>query len=225
MRESKLKTALIQHQIERLKETYADFLNDEFSQELGTFFFDRLYSTQGKSKRDEDFKKLYEYFKDKLGQDFVAQLGKLVNLNDLTDRLDDLVVEQIEQLGLGTDFTREQYELAYRLCDNYEDRKQQIELICDTLLYFHKVSFWRSMSLVLRVVRMVARMKGAPELGDFLYDGYQTFRTVKDIEPFRAAMLEREMERLDRIWRDYPLRLNGTKRRKVKEGGTTKARK
>ncbi|MBI3271988.1 MAG: hypothetical protein HYZ53_23545 [Planctomycetes bacterium] len=219
MSSKKLKEALILHQIERLKETYRDFMNDEFYGVMGAFFFDKLYSTGDKAKRDEDFKKLYQYFQDKLPGEVVEQLGKLVAANDLTDRLDDLVVEQLERLEVGEEFTREQYELAYRLPDNYDDRKRQIELLGETMAYFHKMSRWRSMGFVLRLVRMVAKLKGATQLADFMQEGYDTFRTVDNLEPFHSAVMERELTRLDRIWRDYPKKLDAAHRRAKAGGG------
>ncbi|MBI5366835.1 MAG: hypothetical protein HZA54_07340 [Planctomycetes bacterium] len=220
MSRAQLKQALILHQIDRLKGTYSDFLADEFHVELAKFFFDRLYSTTEKEKRDQDFRRLYEYFRDRLGADMVDQLSKLVEVNALTDRLDELVLDQFEKNGVGGKFTSAEYELAYRQCDNYDDRRRQIELLGATLVYFHRMSHWHTMGFLLKAVKLVAKLKGAEELGNFLYDGYRAFLTVKVIDSFSAAMRDREIERLDRIWRDYPKReagAGGTKK-KAREG-------
>lgn len=201
MPSARLKQALVAHQIERLKETYRDFVVDDATRTLGAFFFDKIYSTQGKEKRDVDFKRMYETFKDRLGDEIADQLGKLVHVNALTDQLDEAVVAKMEDYGVNGTFTNDQYERAYRETDVYEERSEQIELLCDSMVFFHTISHWRSMSLALKVIKLVARLKGAKELADFLDEGYRAFRTVKEIAHFRETVYEREFLRLNRIYR------------------------
>lgn len=195
-----LKPTLVAHQIGRLKETYRDFLADEATRTLGEFFFDRIYSTGDKDKRDADFKRMYETFKDRLGEDIAAQLQKLIHVNELTDVLDDRIVETLVDYGVDGKFTNEQYERAYRECDNYEERSEQIELLCDAMVFFHTISHWRSMGLALKVIKLVARLKGARELAEYLDEGYRAFRTLDDITKFRETVYEREFMRLNRIY-------------------------
>ncbi len=195
-----LKQALVAHQIGRLKDTYRDFVTDESTRTLGEFFFDRIYSTKDKDKRDADFKRMYETFKDRLGNEIAEQLRKLIHVNELTDVLDDLVVESLLRYGCEGTFTNQQYERAYRECDNYEERAEQIELLCDSMAFFHTISHWRSMALALKVIKLVARLKGAKELAEYMDEGYRAFRTVDDIGEFREAVYGREFVRLNRIY-------------------------
>lgn len=200
MSSAHLKQALVAHQIARLKDTYRDFLSDETTRTLGEFFFDRIYSTRDKDKRDADFKRMYETFKDRLGDDIAEQLRKLIHVNELTDVLDDQIVEMLQAYGLDGKFTNAEYERAYRECDNYDERAEQIELLCDSMVFFHTISHWRSMALALKVIKLVARLKGAKELAEYLDEGYRAFRTVKDIHRFRDTVYEREFVRLNRIY-------------------------
>lgn len=200
MSSAPLKDALVAHQIARLKDTYRDFVSVEATRVLGEFFFDRIYSTTDKEKRDADFKRLYESFKARLGHGIAEQLRKLIYVNELTDVLDDEVVTRLEGYGCNGRFTNAQYERAYRECDNYEERREQIELLCDSMVFFHTIAHWRSMVLALKVIKLVARLKGARELAEYLDEGYRAFRTVKDIGRFRDTVYDREFVRLNRIW-------------------------
>ncbi len=201
MASAHLKQTLVAHQIGRLKETYRDFVTDEATRTLGEFFFDRIYSTgDDKDKRDADFKRMYETFKDRLGEDIAGQLQKLIHVNELTDVLDDRIVETLEGYGVEAKFTNEQYERAYRECDNYEERAEQIDLLCEAMVFFHTIAHWRSMGLALKVIKLVARLKGARELAEYLDEGYRAFRTVKDVTKFRETVYGREFVRLNRIY-------------------------
>lgn len=195
-----LKKALVAHQIERLKDTYRDFVSNEATRALGEFFFQRIYSTVDKEKRDADFKRMYEIFKDRLGDEIAEQLRKLIYVNELTDQLDDRIVETLEGFGVDGVFTNEEYERAYKECDNYEERAEQIELLCDAMVFFHRIAHWPSMGLALKVIKLVARLKGARELAEYLDEGYRAFKTVKEITRFRDAVYEREFKRLNRIY-------------------------
>ncbi len=198
-----LKQRLIEHQSLRLRETYGDFAEDSRYRHIADFFFTAIYSSQDKSKRDADFKELYEYFQDKLGMEIIRALGRLVDLNTLTNDLDELVVDQLQRVCRSAKFSNTQYEQAYRDCDNHDARVQQIKLILDSVRFFHEVSHWRSIGLMMKVIRLTARLKGATEMGDFIQQGFEALRTVKDVEPFLTAVNDRELERLNRIWKEF----------------------
>lgn len=200
---ARFKLRLIEHQSERLKETYRDFAEQERYARVTDFFFNGIYSTKDKTQRDADFKSLYQYFQNKLGMEVIRALGRLVELNDLTDRLDEVVVDKLMQACRAPKFTHRQYEQAYRDGDNRAERLQQIKLIVDSVAYFHEVSHWRSIGLMLKVIHLTARLKGAHELGSFIENGFQAFRSLDDIQGFTKAVADRELERLERIWREY----------------------
>ncbi len=194
---------LVEHQSRRLRDTYADYAAQDVYRQVTDFFFDAIYSTRDKTRRDADFKSLYEYFNNKLGMEMIRALGRLVDLNELTGRLDELVTDQLMRLSRTPSFTHRHYEQAYRDCDNYDDRVIQIRRTVECMEFFHQVSQWRSMALMMKVVRLTARLKGAGELGDFLENGFNALRSVSDLSHFSQLVERREMERLDRIWREY----------------------
>lgn len=197
------KRALIEHQSERLRATYADWARQERYRLVTDFFFNGIYTTRDKSQRDAQFKSLYTYFQGKMGLDVIRALGGLVDLNELTDRLDERVLDALLPHCSGGRFTNRQYEQAYRDAEHHEDRVRQIQLIVDSVTYFHQLAHWRTIGLMLKVVRLTARLKGADELGQFIEDGFQAFRSLDDARGFVQVIKDREHERLERIWREY----------------------
>lgn len=196
----KLYDALIRYQIGRLRDTYADLLEDPTYETITHFFLEEVYATETKQERDAGVKAVYEKFKEKVGADIAENLKKSIRLNELTDKLDFEMVRKLREMGVESSFSEDEYEEAYYLTDAYDERVEQIQLIVHSIRHFHTLSRYRSIGLALTVLRPYAILKGARVLMDFLQAGYRAFRTVKDVSIFEEAIRDREMERLNRIY-------------------------
>lgn len=195
-----LRVELVDFQVERLRQTYRDFLENPDYRLLTKFFFEDVYSAQDKSARDASVRKLHAKVRDALGDEPVRRLEKVIELNEMTDRLDDAILEQFAKLGVRRGFTESEYEEAYYLCDNYEERDRQIGLILESLRYFHGLARYRTIGMGLTLLRPYAIVKRATGLLDFLQGGYRAFRSVASLDEFHDAIQTRETERLDRIY-------------------------
>ncbi|GEM_PF-422782 len=195
-----LYAALIRYQVDRLKDTYDDFLGTSEYQVITTFFLEEVYSSKNKEERDAGIKKVYDKFREKVGADIAENMKRIIRLNELTDDLDVKMVKKLREMGIGSNFTEDEYEEAYYLTDLYTERVEQVKLIVSSLRYFHSLTRYRSIGLALTVLRPYAILKGARILIDFLQNGYRAFRTVQDVGDFEKAIFDREMERLNRIY-------------------------
>ena len=191
---------LIEFQIDRLKEDYADVAAQPENTALAKFFFEDVYATRDKVERDRSIRKLHGRVRETLGEETVLQLEEVIRLNELTDRLDLAVVKKFTSWGITDSFSHSEYEEAYFLCDNYTERVEQIDLILSSLKYFHGLSKYRTIGIGLKLLWPYAKLKGAEVLYSFLSDGYKAFRSVKDIDPFYKVVKHRELSRLDRIY-------------------------
>ena len=192
--------ALVAFQIHRLKRTYRDFVESPTFSALTRFFLEEVYSTENKAERDAGIKKVYDKFKEKVGADIAENVQNCIRLNDLTDRLDLLMVKKLEEMGIRSNFTQDEYEEAYYLTDAYDARVEQIDLIVSCLRYFHGLSRYRSIGFALTVLRPYALLRGARVLIDFLQAGYRSFRSAGATTEFEEAIQTRELERLDRVY-------------------------
>lgn len=194
---------LIAFQARRLTTTYADLVRSERFRALAEFFFRDVYSTEDKSKRDEEFKRLYETFRRKLGDRITRGIGELVELNDLSHGLDLLLAEALWEITGGDSVDDEGYEEGYRRCDNYDVRVKQIEMLTRSVRYFLGLAQYRTIGLVLRAVKSAAALFGGGTVISFLDRGYRAYRSVtpEEGEFFVTTIRDRERARLDRICR------------------------
>lgn len=189
---------LVVWQIARLKRTFSDFVENPRYQELVRFFFEDVYSPEDTEERDRQFKALYEFFRKRLGEELTRGVGELVELNDLSHRLDLELLEKIP--GKVTD---ESYEEGYRRCNNYDVRVKQIDMLCRSVRYFRSIAERRTVGLILKTVLTAASLLGGRVVIGFLKRGYNAYRSVthEEADAFVAALGERERARLDRIYR------------------------
>lgn len=201
----RMKRALQAHQIERLKDTHADFLHSETHRQLAIFFFNDIYHVGDFQARNESYLKLYQHCRLILGTRLIKGLSDLIDLYLLSERLDDAVTDVLLKMKVPLDFSRPDYDRAYRYADNYPDRLLQLEHLSSSISFVHALSQRRLIGTLLRAVQGTARLIGATPMIDFLHRGYVAYRSVPDIREFNDTVRARELARLDRIYREIPL--------------------
>jgi hypothetical protein len=196
------KLALLREwQSNRLAGTYADLLANPAFEPACRFFLSDIYAARDFSQRDSDFERLHEVLSRYLPAQMLKLLHDAIELNRLSYRLDQLLLEtMIDRLDLTGGISPQLYAEAYRLCNNYEQRVHQIEQMAQIL---REVSLGARLPLVgvsLRVLARPARAAGWWELYDFLERGITAFKPMRDSETFVNAIATRERLILDRIY-------------------------
>ncbi len=97
----RLKRRLQEFQLERLKGTYEDFLAGSPYESLCGFFTTHLYNAQDFTARNESFKKLVHAFESAFGTEVLHSISLLLDVHDLSERLDDDVVEHARNIDRG----------------------------------------------------------------------------------------------------------------------------
>lgn len=187
-------------QIARLEETYRDLEQHQTLKPLGQFFIHELYGRRDPPGRDETVKRVYKTIEDRLGVDVVSGLRRLLRLYRITKEMDRRVAELLEPALRGKPIAMEGYEEAYRAADQYELRKEQIDLIVEAIQGVHRLARTRGIGKGLKAFSWVAGPLGARPLVDFLTRGWQAFHAVEDISLFVGMIRDRETRRLDRIY-------------------------
>ena len=187
-------------QVERLRNTYEDLAALPEYNAACFFFFNRLYSTEDTAERDAAFRNIYTSAKRFLGGDVAESMGRLIVLQEITEAMDLRMLEVLAELEAPLEFGMPLYEEAYRFCDNYQLRLQQIELLNFTCRLVHKISHRFGAGMVLRGLRTACMVLGDTRMVDFLMDGYRAFANLKRIDPLAEAIVDRETRRLDQIY-------------------------
>ncbi|SLM30207.1 hypothetical protein MTBBW1_2140002 [Desulfamplus magnetovallimortis] len=195
-----LKRGLQNFQSKRLNKTYEDIKNDPEYDLMGDFFFNRLYAPEDFTFRDEGMKKLHRALDGKVYAGMVSAVSKVIELHDLTDQLDNLMVQRMIDKGIGADITMEQYQMIYRSLDNYDQRIYQIDLSTHVTRLFHALSRKWIVALSLKTVKKAAFFFKVKPVVDFIYQGYDAFRHIKNIDYFVNTIHEREISWHNEIW-------------------------
>ncbi len=196
----RLKRALQAFQSARLGQTYKDLMNDPQYEKIGHFFFEKLYAPEDFSFRDTSIKKLHKLLRGKVYSGIISAVSKVIELHELSDLLDDQMVEQMMARGIGEDMDMEQYQTVYRSLDNYDQRLYQIGLGEEVNQVFYKLSKKWVVAVSLNTVRTAAHLIGMGKIIDFIYEGYAGFRAIKNIDYFLETVNTREHAWHDEIW-------------------------
>ena len=188
-------------QSERLTKTHADLLKSKRYGPACRFFLDEIYAPNDFSQRDNDIEYLYEVMSSVLPNFLLSLVSNTVELNNLTSILDQhLLKALVDDLGMEETITPETYTEAYRICDNYDERRRQIELLMEI---GHQVDIGTRIPLVgttLRLVRGPAHQAGWGEVHDFLEKGFSAFKKMRNAKKFLQVIDKRETAILDRIF-------------------------
>ena len=193
------KRALQIFQSQRLRRDHADLADEPQYRQIAEFFFQEMYGPNDFSSRDQQAQRLYQFVHLVPGL-ATRDVKEVLELLELTNRLDDAVAAQLSALAAPLDFDEIIYEHAYQLCNNYGDRVRQIELSRNALYNVYRMARKPLIGAVLQRTQGLAQAVGMTDIHRFLRLGQQAIQPVRDIHHFVETILLHEQDRLDRIY-------------------------
>lgn len=196
---------LRQWQSARLARTHADVLAHPRYRPACEFFLNDLYGARDFTQRDRDIEEMYAFMQRWVPEPLLRPLTRTVELHYQTQALDEhLLAVLTGPVGVTTAITEAQYAEAYRLCDNYADRKMQIDRIVEIGLLLEGIMRLPFIGAALALAQPPARKAGWTDLSDFLQRGYDAFKNMKNAKAFLQLIQRREMRLLDNIFAQAP---------------------
>ncbi len=187
-------------QARRLAHTYADFLAQPRYAPACRFFLDDIYAPRDFTQRNADIMRIHHFMMRFLPARALQTLTLAIELNALTESLDEKLLQALMAAGMTDSISGEQYAAAYRRCHNYDERVRQIEMIVAVGRDLEKLVKRRTIGWTLKVARGPAHRAGWYELQDFLEHGYAAFKRMGQADKFLNAIQQREMQILDDIY-------------------------
>lgn len=202
--------ALSAWQTERLAGTYADLAAQPRYRPAIEFFLSDLYGTKDFAQRDADLVRVYPIMVRVLSENALQSMSLAVELHALTQELDSQLLEVLSEsnVDIGAHpgaLDKELYATAYRECDNYEQRRRQIELIDETGRLLDEVVRHPWIMVSTRLARGPAHAAGLGELQDFIERGLKSFKRMKGADHFLKTIHDRETYILEQIISGAPL--------------------
>lgn len=169
----------------RFHTTYAEYFNDPSTRALANYFFEKIYTLEGKSERDELAMKTYNRFKGMLSEKSRERIENLMLLNEITDELDSQMADVIRadkkyivQQGAVEHVDFKKLPMLYRRANDPEARIRQLRLIILNLESFFELSKHPLAGVVMRPVSLAARTVGATKLYRIFEEGYSATKPV-----------------------------------------------
>jgi hypothetical protein len=188
-------------QSERLRRTCADLLDDKHYQPACLFFLNDIYAPRDFSQRDHDIERLHDFLSRVLSPIMLMLLTQVVELNRLTNALDQRLLQAlVDELGVTDELTPQLYAQGHRICDNYAERLQQIELTTRALAQVGAGARLLVVGAAMKVLRGPAQRADWIELYELLEHGYTAFKQMKDVKTFVGVIEQREKRILDEIF-------------------------
>ncbi len=192
-------------QSERLTHTYADLLEQPQFGPACRFVLSDIYAPRDFSQRDHDAEQIHSVLSRFLPAEMLKLLTDAIEMNGLNAALDQALLRVlVDQLGMGEVITPEMYAEAYRRCDNYAERRRQIDLVADILSEVGEGARATAVGIALGLVRKPAEQLGWGELHDMLVRGREALKPMRDVKAFVNTICERETRILDRIYAKAP---------------------
>jgi hypothetical protein len=186
------KRALQAFQRRRIDETYPDLKKNDEYRELGHFFFEEIYGPEDYSFRDTSIRKLHSTLRGKVHKGIIAAVDRVLELQELSEDLDDRMTAEMIENGVGPVLTMEDYRKLYRSLDNLNQRLYQIDLTGEVTRDFFRLSHMWSVGISLKAARSAAHLIGLGRIMDFIHKGFTAFQTISDIDPFIDVVRRRE---------------------------------
>jgi hypothetical protein len=178
----------------RLAATYSDLLAKPRYTRACRFFLDDVYAAKDFRQRDEEIRRLYEIITHFLPDILLKLARTVIELEDLTQTLDEELWSVLKNnLGVTDKITMDLYVAGYRLCDNYDERAYQIELIDQV---GHMVDITTKIPMIattLKIVRAPVSRAGWGDLHDWIERGFLAFQHMHGAKEFLATIHDREM--------------------------------
>lgn len=196
-------------QCERLTRSHADLAAQPRYAPGVAFFIDDLYAPRDFSARDADVEQALPYMARLLPEKVLATAADAMALQVLTRELDAaMVVALFPESRSGSDQDRPvtdqpidvpRYAEAYRLCNAFAERREQIALLQKLAQRLEGYVHSRMLYATLRMAHGPAKLIGLGDLQAFLERGFSAFRHMRGSKHFVSTIVDRETRYLEAI--------------------------
>ena len=190
-------TALATWQTNRLRTTHSDLYRNEHFQNGIDFLLQELYGANDFSARDRDLERIFPKLVKLLPNKLIDTVSNLVELNLLTQQLDEkLAITMLELNANPTEIVEQTYIAAYANGSEFSERKRQLELVSQAGQLLDKHARNPLLRFSLNVSERPANKAGLAALHSFLVRGFDAFYSMKNVN----TLMQRDSRR-DFVWR------------------------
>ncbi len=197
---SGIKAELADWQTARLKTTHHDLYNNLNFKDGIDFLLMELYGAEDFSARDRDLERIFPKLVKLLPASLLGTVSNLVELNLLTQRLDDAMTRAIYTHNRGREINEHAYITAYKASSSREERLRQLSLVASAGDLLDRHARNPILRFTLSVSERPAKKSGLEALHGFLMRGLDAFYAMSDVDFLMQTLIDRESRILSRIY-------------------------
>lgn len=198
------KGEIVRSQVERFRKFYADYFHLEETIPMVEYFFETIYNLDGKEVWMHLAMDTYQRVKGMMKETTRANLETLIELNNLTDRLDaDMAKLLLQRDWDGKKLGREEYDDLYRAFGYKEDREKQLKIVLHNLRTFYELAHRPISAYLIRPARFMASILGVSVLFDSVEQAYNAVLPVSP-EVFVSFIEKVELRETEYIQAAFP---------------------
>ena len=186
-------------QVQRLKNTHAHLYQNPRYREALDFLLEDLYSPRQFMGRDADLERIFPKMVKLLPDHTLGVVANLVELNLLTQKLDEHLTTVFKQRYPQEELTGANYADCFRACGNLPSRKHQLHLINITGLQLEKYVKSRVLKYSLSLTEKPAKMAGLHRLHEFITKGFSAFLAMGGVSELLTQVMATENDLLERL--------------------------
>lgn len=194
------KKEIVRIQVERFHNFYSEYFTKPETTPMVEYFFEKIYNLDGKEEWLDLAVNTFEKVKNMIKEQTRANLEQLIELNNLTDKLDTQMAHLLldKNWEEGQLLNLNQYREMYIELNHSEERKLQLEFVLNNLRKFYELAHRPINSVIMKPARFMSKLLGVYPLFSSVEDGYYAVLPVsKDIfESFYKEVNEKEWEYL-----------------------------
>lgn len=202
-----------QHACQALASDVQRVLSRQKTRQLADYFFEKIYTLEGKAERDELAVKTYNRFKGMISEKSRERIENLLLLNEMTDELDMQMAAVIRKDkkyivkhdGIEHVDLQKTASLYYRKANDMNARVKQLKLVVTNLESFFELSKHPLAGVVMKPVSLAARTVGALKLYKVFEEGYAATKPVSREIFFEFTQYVRghETQFLEKIYKKH----------------------
>jgi uncharacterized protein YciW len=187
--------ALKRWQSERLQRSYPDLFVQPRYVAAGEFFLTELYGVRDFEQRDTQALRASGKFVRMLPERGMQTLLLAVELDELSERLDERVATALPV----AEITDAGYAAAYLAAGTAQERVRQIEMVDAIGRSLERLARVPMLAAMLHMMRLPAEAAGYGHLHHFLRAGFDAFRAMGPAGDFLATVRSRELALMQRL--------------------------
>lgn len=189
---------IVRIQIERFHLYYADFFLKKETIPMAEFFFDTVYSLEGKEEWESLALSTYQKVKGMMKETSRENVERLIELNRITDEMDFGMADLLLKKGwtIGQKLNLEEYAKLYSEFGNSPTRRFQLEVVLLNLKKFYELAHKPISAYVIKPAAAISKMLGVYPLFEKVEKGYYATLPVKadTFQEFYITVEKKEWE-------------------------------